>query len=57
MVNNENKNNKPTVPSIEQVLNAIRQRGMFAGFQRYEYTKPGWYDIDNALKIVEAIGK
>lgn len=27
MVNNENK--KPTMPSIEQVLNAIRQRDMF----------------------------
>lgn len=55
MVNNENK--KPTMPSIEQVLNAIRQRDMFSGFQRYQYTKPGWYDLDNAMKIVEAIGK
>lgn len=55
MVNNENK--KPTMPTIEQVLNAIRQRDMFSGFQRYQYTKPGWYDIDNAMKIVEAIGK
>ena len=49
MVNNENK--KPTMPSIEQVLNAIRQRDMFSGFQRYQYTKPGWYDLDNAMKI------
>lgn len=55
MVNNENK--KPTMPSIEQVLNAIRQRDMFSGFQRYQYTKPGWYDLDNAMKIIEAIGK
>ena len=55
MVNNENK--KPTMPSIEQVLNAIRQRDMFSGFQRYQYIKPGWYDLDNAMKIVEAIGK
>lgn len=55
MVNNENK--KPTMPSIEQVLNAIRQRDMFSGFKRYQYIKPGWYDIDNAMKIVEAIGK
>ena len=55
MVNNENK--KPTMPSIEQVLNAIRQRDMFSGFQRYQYTKPGLYDLDNAMKIVEAIGK
>lgn len=55
MVNKENK--KPTMPSIEQVLNAIRQRDMFSGFQRYQYTKPGWYDLDNAMKIIEAIGK
>lgn len=55
MVNNENK--KPTMPSIEQVLNAIRQRDMFSGFQRYQYIKPGLYDLDNAMKIVEAIGK
>ena len=55
MVNNENK--KPTMPSIEQVLNAIRQRDMFSGFKRYQYIKPGWYDLDNAMKIVEAIGK
>lgn len=55
MVNNENK--KPTMPSIEQVLNAIHQRDMFSGFQRYQYIKPGWYDLDNAMKIVEAIGK
>lgn len=55
MVNNENK--KPTMPSIEQILNAIRQRDMFSGFQRYQYIKPGWYDLDNAMKIVEAIGK
>lgn len=55
MVNNENK--KPTMPSIEQVLKAIRQRDMFSGFQRYQYIKPGWYDLDNAMKIVEAIGK
>lgn len=57
MVNNENENKKPTMPSIEQVLNAIRQRDMFSGFQRYQYIKPGWYDLDNAMKIVEAIGK
>ena len=55
MVNNENK--KPTMPSIEQVLNAIRQRDMFSGFQRYQYIKTGWYDLDNAMKIIEAIGK
>ena len=55
MVNNENK--KPTMPSIEQVLNAIRQRDMFSGFKRYQYIKPGWYDLDNAMKIIEAIGK
>lgn len=55
MVNNENK--KPTMPSIEQVLNAIRQSDMFSGFQRYQYIKPGWYYLDNAMKIVEAIGK
>ena len=52
-----NEEKKPQMPTVEAVLNAIRQRGLFSGFQRYEYTKPGWYDINNALKIVEAIGK
>ena len=52
-----NEENKPQMPTAEMILNAIKQRGMFSGFQRYEYTKPGWYDINNALKIVEAIGK
>ena len=42
------------MPSIEQILNAINQRGMFAGFQRYQYMH---YDVEQALKIVEAIGK
>lgn len=50
----DNNNKKVQMPSIEQILNAINQRGMFAGFQRYQYMH---YDVEQALKIVEAIGK
>ena len=52
-VNNE-KGNKIQMPSIERILNAINQRGMFNGFTRYQYMN---YDVEEALKIVEAIGK
>lgn len=45
---------KVQMPSIQQILNAIDQRGMFAGFTRYQYLH---YDVAEALKIVEAIGK
>lgn len=45
---------KVQMPSIQQILNAIDQRGMFAGITRYQYLH---YDVAEALKIVEAIGK
>lgn len=40
--------------SIANVLSYIKQRGGFAGFERYEYKD---YDINSALQVVEAIGK
>lgn len=52
--NGEQKQVKVQMPSIDQILNAINQRGMFAGFTRYQYLH---YDVAEALKIVEAIGK
>lgn len=52
--NGNEKQAKVQMPSIEQILNAINQRGMFAGFTRYQYLH---YDVAEALKIVEAIGK
>ena len=45
---------KVQMPEVGRILNAIRQRGFFQGFKRYRYTD---YDVDAALKIVEAIGK
>lgn len=45
---------KVQMPSIDKILNAIQQRGMFAGITRYQYMH---YDAAEALKIVEAIGK
>lgn len=50
----DNKGKKVQMPSIEQVLNAVRQRGFFTGFTRYQYLD---YDMENALHIIEAIGK
>lgn len=50
----DGNNKKIQMPSIEQILHAINQRGLFAGFQRYQYIH---YDVNEALKIVEAIGK
>lgn len=47
------KGKKVPTPSIEQVLNAVNQRGFFLGFKRYQYP----CDVDAALQIVEAIGK
>ena len=54
MVNEEKKIQMPTA---EMILKIIKKRGYFLGFQRYEYTKPEYYDINNSLRIVEAIGK
>jgi hypothetical protein len=54
MVTQNNDNKKVAMPSIAQVLTAIERRGMFTGFKRYQYTQ---YDVGEALKIVEAIGK
>lgn len=45
---------KVQMPSVEQILGAIKQRGMFAGIGRFQYIH---YDIEQAMKIVEAIGK
>lgn len=50
----DGNNKKIQMPSIEQILHAINQRGLFAGFQRYQYI---YDDVNEALKIVEAIGK
>lgn len=52
--NGNEKDMKVQMPSIDKILNAIQQRGMFAGFTRYQYLH---YDVAEALKIVEAIGK
>lgn len=52
--NGNQKEVKVQMPSIDRILNAINQRGMFAGFTRFQYLH---YDIVEALKIVEAIGK
>lgn len=41
-------------PRIDLVLNAIRQRGIFASMTRYQYLE---YDMEEELKIIEAIGK
>ncbi len=45
---------KIQTPSVQQVLDAIQERGFFSGFTRYQYLN---YDISEALAIVEAIGK
>ncbi len=45
---------KIQMPDVGRILNAIRQRGLFQGFARYQYIN---YDVEAALKIVEAIGK
>lgn len=45
---------KVQMPEVGRILNAIRQRGLFQGFTRYQYIN---YDVEAALKIVEAIGK
>lgn len=45
---------KVQAPSINQILTAIEERGVFKGIARYPFTS---YDIEQALKIVEAIGK
>lgn len=50
----DGKDKKMQMPSIKQVLDAIGRRGFFAGITRYQYTD---YDVDEAMKIVEAIGK
>lgn len=52
--NGNQKQVKIQMPSIDKILNAINQRGMFAGFTRFQYLH---YDVAEALKIVEAIGK
>lgn len=49
-----NKNNE--IPMLDRILRCIEERGTFARMTRYEYMG-GNYDIENTLKIVEAIGK
>lgn len=49
-------NNKNDIPGLDKILRAIEERGTFARMTRYKYTGET-YDIENALKIVEAIGK
>ena len=39
---------------ISKVLQFIQRNGFFSGFERYVYDN---YDIEHALKVVEAIGK
>lgn len=41
-------------PDISEVLKFIKERGYFSDFDRYIYDN---YDIEHALKVVEAIGK
>lgn len=48
------KGKKIQMPSIAQIIGAVKQRGLFSGFTRYQYMN---YDIEEALQIVEAIGK
>lgn len=45
---------KVDCPAIAKILNAIEQRGLFNHFTRYEYLD---YAVEDALKVVEAIGK
>lgn len=52
--NGNPKQVKVQLPSIAQILGKIEQRGFFATITRFQYLQ---YDIDEALKIVEAIGK
>ena len=41
-------------PDIERILQIVRAQGCFSGIERHEQTN---YDIQYALRIVEAIGK
>lgn len=50
----ETKTVKVQMPDVKAILNAIEQRGMFAGIKRWQYMH---YDLTQALAIVEAIGK
>ena len=45
---------KVQMPSVGRILEAVKQRGLFVGITRYQYLQ---YDVEEALKIVEAIGK
>lgn len=45
---------KVQMPSVELILQAVKQRGLFAQIQRYQYMQ---YDMAQAMAIVEAIGK
>ena len=45
---------KVQMPSVGRILEAVKQSGLFVGITRYQYLQ---YDVEEALKIVEAIGK
>lgn len=44
---------KVEMPSVDKIINAINQRGMFNQMRRYNYG----YSAEDALPIIEAIGK
>lgn len=45
---------KVQTSKIDLILNAIRERGMFAQITRYQYLD---YDMEEEMQIIEAIGK
>lgn len=53
-VKEQNNKAKDSMPSVERILTAIQERGFFAGITRFQYIN---YDIEEAMKIIEAIGK
>lgn len=52
--NKQQAGRKAQMPSVNQVLNAVREHGFFSGFARCQYLN---YNINEALAIVEGIGK
>ncbi len=52
--NGNEKTVKIQTPKIDLILNAIRERGMFAQITRYQYLD---YNMEEEMQIIEAIGK
>lgn len=52
--NGNEKTVKVQTPKIDLILNAIRERGLFAQITRYQYLN---YDMEEEMQIIEAIGK